>query len=98
MQKMMKGFGKGKGGPLGGLGALFGGGGPKLSPADMAAMAPGGDLAGLGALGAGPDAYAGGPPAGGGLGGVARGSSKARSKSKGGKKGKGGGRVTPKAR
>src|SRR6202522_2178981 len=32
MQKMMKGFGKGKGGMLGGLGGLLGGGGPKMSP------------------------------------------------------------------
>ena len=101
MQKMMKGFGKGKGGPLGGLSSMFGGGGPKLSPsdmADMAAMAPGGDLAAMGALGGGADAFAGGGAAGGGMGGVPRGSSKSRSKSKGGKKGKGGGRVTPKAR
>ena len=101
MQKMMKGFGKGKGGMLGGLGGLLGGGGPKMSPSAMAELAQmsgsGGDLAGFPGLGAGPDGpAAGGMPSLGTGGGGSRGSSK--SKGKGGKKGKGGGRVTPKAR
>jgi hypothetical protein len=95
----MKGFGKG--GMSGALGGLLGRG-PKMSPRAMAELAEmgagGGDLpifAGMGgesgALGAGPMT-----PAGLGVGGAPRGSSK--SKGKGGKKGKGGGRVTPKAR
>ena len=98
MQKMMKGFGKGKGGVMGGLGALFGKG-PAMSPKAMAELAGmSGDLgdpslAGLDDGQAAPGA--GSPFAGAGAG--ARGGSRGKG-GKGGKKGKGGGRVTPKAR
>jgi signal recognition particle subunit SRP54 len=101
MQKLMKGMGKGKGrgGALGGLGALLGGGGgARMSPAAMAEMAE--QMGGLeslgGAGGAGALPAAGEPASRGGGNGRAAGS--ARAKGKGGKKRKGGGRVTPKSR
>ena len=103
MQKMMKGFGKGKGGMLGGLGGLLGGGGPKMSPSAMAELAQmggaGGDPGGFPGLGGGSDGPPdGGLPSFGGGGGRSGGGGSSKSKGKGGKKGKGGGRVTPKAR
>jgi signal recognition particle subunit SRP54 len=93
MQKMMKGFGKGKGGAMAGLGGLFGRS-PKMSPQAMAELAGlSGELDDPSAFG-GPDtplAGAGAPR------GASGGANRSRG-GKGGKKGKGGGRVTPKAR
>jgi signal recognition particle subunit SRP54 len=101
MQKMMKGFGKGKGGMAGamsGLGGLFGRG-QTMSPramAELAGMTDGVD-GGMGELGPPSGAPGGGSGSGGS---AARGGQRPKGGKggKGGKKGKGGGRVTPKAR
>ncbi len=110
MRKLMKGFGKGGGGALSGLGSLLGRG-PKLSPQAMAELAErggldgdGGGLGGLSGQAAANGGFGAGRPAplasaGAGAGTSGRGGGRGgRAKGKGQKKGKGGGRVTPKSR
>ena len=94
MQKMMKGFGNGKGGAMAGLGALFGTGPEACRRQAMAELAGAGGRAGRPRPWPPGTVPSPGPgPAGGGSGGSAR-----KKGGKGGKRGKGGGRVTPKAR